>query len=138
MASTTLNQFKQLFPPSATPSKLSAGKVHITMKFKTYWGENTVDELTKLVKNLGVPGSHLHIYNVIRGCIAVVWLCPNVDFEELTKRVQAADSFESKGVLRVFAGEREVMWECSQPDQSKDCSFYVLILIFEDCKAYTC
>ena len=133
MAGTTLNQFKQLFPPPTTPSKLLAGKVRITVKLKPYWGDNTMADLTKLVYNLGVPGSHLHLYQVIKGCIAAVWLCPVVDFKELKEIVKTADSFESEGVLRVFDEEEELMWECSQPDQSKDCSSYVLNLI---CKAY--
>ena len=117
MASTTLNQFKQLFPASATPSKLSTGKVLITVKLEPYWGNNTVDDLTTLVNSFGVPGSHLHLYNVQKGCIAATWLCPAVDFKELRGTVEAADSLESKGVLRVFAGEGEIMWERSQPDQ---------------------
>ena len=124
MASTTLNQFKQLFPASATPSKLSAGKVLITVKLKSYWGDNTVEELTTLVNSLEVPGSHLHLYNVQKGCIASNWLCPAVYFKELRGIVEAADSLESKGVLRVFAGEGEIMWECSQLDQGNDCLFY--------------
>ena len=127
MASTTLNQFKQLFPASATPSKLSAGKVLITVKLKSYWGDNTVDELTTLVNNLDVPGSHLNLYNVQKGCIASTWLCPAVDFKELRGIVEAADSLESKGVLRVFAGVGEIMWECSRSDQGYNCMFYYLI-----------
>ena len=120
MASTTLNQFKKLFPASATPSKLSAGKVLITVKLKPYWGDNTVEELTTLVNSLDVPGSHLHLYNVQKGCIAAIWLCPTVYFKVVKGIVESADSLESKGVLRVFAGEGEVMWECSQPDQGID------------------
>ena len=126
MASTIVDQFKQLFPASATSSKLSAGKVLITVKLKSYWGDNTVEELTTLVKNLDVPGSHLHLYNVQKGCIAAIWLCPAVDFKELRGTVESADSLESKGVLRVFAGEGEIMWECSQPDQGNDGINYVL------------
>ena len=126
MASTTLNQFKQLFPASATPSKLSAGKVLITVKLKSYWGDNTVEELTTLVNNLDVPGSHLHLYNVQKGCIAAIWLCPAVDFKELRGTIEAAGSLESKGVLRVFAGVGEIMWECSRSDQGNDCMFYCL------------
>ena len=61
MASTTVDQFKQMFPASATPSKLSAGKVLITVKLEPYWGDNTVDELTTLVNSLDVPGSHLYV-----------------------------------------------------------------------------
>ena len=126
MASTTVDQFKQLFPASTTPSKLSAGKVLITVKLEPYWGNNTVDDLTTLVNSFGVPGSHLHLYNVQKGCIAAIWLCPAVDFKELRGIVEAAaDSLESKGVLRVFAGEGEIMWECSQSDQSNYCLFHV-------------
>ena len=120
MASTTLNQFKQLFPASATPFKLSAAKVLITVKLKPYWGDNTVDDLTTLVNSFGVPGSHLHLYNVQKGCIASIWLCPAVDFKELRGIIEAANSLESKGVLQVFAGEGEIMWECSRPDQGND------------------
>ena len=126
MASTTLNQFKQLFPASATSSKLSAGKVLITVKLKSYWGDNTVEELTTLVTNLDVPSSHLHLYNVQKGCIAAIWLCPAIDFKELRGTIEAADSLESKGVLQVFAGVGEIMWECSRSDQGIDCMFYCL------------
>ena len=125
MASTTLNQFKQLFPASATPSKLSAGKVLITVKLKSYWGDNTVEELTTLVNNLDVPGSHLHLYNVQKGCIASTWLCPAVDFKKLRGIVEAADSLESKGVLRVFAGVGKIMWECSRSDQGYNCYYLI-------------
>ena len=125
MASTTLNQFKQLFPASATPAKLSAGKIRITIKLKKYWGNNTVDDLTTLVESLDVPGSHLHLYKVKKGCIASIWLCLAADFVELKRNVEAAaDLLESKGVLRVFAGEGEVMWERFQSDPGNDGLFY--------------
>ena len=131
MASTTLNHFKQLFPVSATPSKLSDGKVLITVKLKPYWGDNTVKELITLINGLDVPDSHLHLYTVQKGCIATTWLCPAVYFKELRGIVETADSLESKGVLRVFAQEGEIMWECSQPDQGNDCYLvFMLSLIF--------
>ena len=129
MASATVDHFKQLFPVSATPSKLSAGKVLITVKLEPYWGKNTIDDLTTLVNSFGVPGSHLHLYNVKKGCIAATWLCPAVYFKELRSIVEASNSLESKGVLRVFAGEGEIMWECSQPGQSNDCLFYYTFVL---------
>ena len=58
MASTTVNQFKLLFPASATPSKLLIGKAPVKLKLKNEWGSETIDDLTKLVINFGVSGNN--------------------------------------------------------------------------------
>ena len=50
MASTTVSQFKQLFPATATPSKLLAEKVTVKLKLKNDWGSHTIKDLTKLVE----------------------------------------------------------------------------------------
>ena len=57
MASTTVSQFKQLFPATATSSKLLVGKVPIKLKLKNKWGSETLDNLNELVINFGVSGS---------------------------------------------------------------------------------
>ena len=107
MASTTVNQFRKLFPASVAPSSLLNGKVKITVKLKSYWGDNTVNELARLVDILDVPGKHLHLYQIKRGCIAVVWLCLITDAQKLKA---AADTwawranFVQMGVLELFIG----------------------------------
>ena len=58
MASTTVNQFKQLFPALTTLYKQSAD---FTVMVNPYWGDNTVGDLTSLVGLFGIPGSHLHL-----------------------------------------------------------------------------
>ena len=55
MAGTTVNQFKKLFPASATPYKLSAEKVPVRFNLSHVWGDNTLHDLNDLIINLGVP-----------------------------------------------------------------------------------
>ena len=108
MASTTVSQFKQLFPATATPSKLLVGKVPIKLKLKNKWGEYTLQDLTVL-------GSHLHLSKIERGCIAVTWLGSTTEVKQLKMAIlEAAGSLQTMGVLQVFIGEEEeLVLECS-------------------------
>ena len=54
MASKTVNQFKALFPASATPSKLLAEKFSIELKVLSDWGDCTLNDLKKLVGQFGI------------------------------------------------------------------------------------
>ena len=124
MAGTTVNQFKKLFPASTTHSKLSAGKVPLKLKLKNFWGDETLDDLTKLVSLFGVSGQYLHLSKVDDGCIAALWLCSLYDAKELKINVfEAADSLQAKGVLQVFVG-KEFLLECSH---SKPGAIYINI-----------
>ena len=110
MTGTTLCQFKTLFPASATPSVLSARMVPVRLKLLNTWGTHTLDDLTKLVGLLGVPGTHLHLTRVEEGCIAVTWLCSTSYVTELKQAIdQAAGSLRAEGVLQVFTGEEMVL-----------------------------
>ena len=117
MAGTTVNQFRELFPVSATPSKLSAGKVPVELILLTKWGTDTLDSLTELVGLFGVPGSHLHLSKIEEGCIAVIWLCSSSDIKELKGAIlSVADSLKIRGVMKVFVG-KELVLKCFQPVQ---------------------
>ena len=59
MTGTTVNQFKKLFPVSATPYKLSAEKILVKLKLQSEWDSDTIDDLTKLVNLFGVAGDNL-------------------------------------------------------------------------------
>ena len=114
MAGTTVSQFKKLFPASATPYKLSAGKIPIKLKLSNVWGKKTLRDLKYLIIKLGVP---LHLCDITHGCIAVLFLCSIADVKELKSNVNSsrvADSLQIKGVLQVFIGE-ELLLDCSQP-----------------------
>ena len=123
MSGTTLSQFRTLFPASATPSVLSARMVHVRLKLRNFWGEHTLDDLTKLVVLLGVPGTHLHLTRVDEGCIAVTWLCSTSYIRELKQAIdRAAGSLQAEGVLQVFTGE-EMLLDCRhQHDQPEGTS----------------
>ena len=113
MASATVSQFKQLFPATATSSRLSSGKVSVKLKLKNYWGSETIKDLTKLVE-FGVSGSHLHLFKVEDGCIAVTWLCSTSEVKQLKMAIlEATGSLQTMGVLQVFIGEEELVLECS-------------------------
>ena len=115
MTSATVSQFKQLFPASATPSKLLMGKAPVKLKLKNDWGSHTIEDLTKLVINFGVSGSAFHLSKVEDGCIAVIWLCSTTEFKLLNIAIsEVADSLQTMGVLQVFVGE-ELVLECAQP-----------------------
>ena len=119
MTSATVIQFKKLFPASATPSKLSSGKVSFTLKIENDWGSETLEDLTKLVNKLGVSGNHLHLSEVKPGCIAVTWLCSTTELKQLKMAISDnAGSLQNTGVLQVFVGEKLVL-ECSQPATGK-------------------
>ena len=117
MASKTVNQFKALFPASATPSKLVAEKVSFELRFLNVWGDCTLSDLKILVLRFGVPGKHLHLSKIDDSCIAVIWLCSTLFIKELKAAiVKAADLLQTKGVLKVLI-EEELVLECSQPGQ---------------------
>ena len=122
MASTTVNQFKQLFPASATPSKLSQKMCTVKLKLLNEWGDCTVHDLTKLVGLFGVPGDNLHLSIVQHGCIAVLWLCSSFYIKELKVTiVNTTDELQTKGVMQVFIGE-ELLLGCPQSDQGTACN----------------
>ena len=116
MAGTTVNQFKKLFPASSTHSNLLAGKVPVKLKLKNFWGDETLDDLTKLVSLFGVSGQYLHLSKVDDGCIAALWLCSLYDAKELKINIFEADAdlLQTKGVLQVFVG-KDLLLECSHP-----------------------
>ena len=114
MASTTVSQFKQLFPATATPSKLLAEKVAVKLKLKNKWGSKTLQDLTELVINFGVSGSAFHLSKVEDGCIAVTWLCSTTEAKQLKMAIlEAAGSLQTMGVLQVFIGEEKLVLEYS-------------------------
>ena len=111
-----MSLFKELFPVSATPYKLSHEKYIVRLKLLDKWGDHTVNDLTKLVGLFGVPGDHLHLSTVEKGCIGVTWLCSSTYITELKEAiVDATDVLQTK-VLQVFIGE-ELVLECPHPDQ---------------------
>ena len=54
MASKTVNQFKALFPASATPSKLLAEKFTVELMVLKSWDAQKIDDLMGLVHLFGV------------------------------------------------------------------------------------
>ena len=109
MTGKKVNQFKALFPASATPSKLLTEKVAVRLKFQNVWGEHTLDDLRNLVSLFGVPGKHLHLSSVKDGCIAVIWFCSTLFIKELEVAiVKAYELLKTKGVLKTFIDEKEV------------------------------
>ena len=118
MTGTTVSQFKKLFPASATPYKLSVGKIPIKLKLTNVWSERTLHDLANLIiTKLGVP---LHLHDITSGCIAVLSWCSIADVKELKVNVNSsgvADSLQTKGVLQVFIGE-ELLLQCSQLETS--------------------
>ena len=114
MTSATVSQFKQLFPATATSSKLLSEKVSFTLKLENDWGSDTLQDLTKLVNKFGVSGSHLHLSKVEDGCIAVTWLCSTSEVKQLKMAIlEATGSLQTMGVLQVFIGEEELVLECT-------------------------
>ena len=123
MGSKTVNQFKALFPASATPSKLLTGKFSVELKFLNVWGDHTLNDLKILVGRFGIPGKHLHLSKIDGGCIAIIWLCSTLFIKELKAAiVEATDSLQTQGVLKVFIKE-ELVLECSQSDQGIELLF---------------
>ena len=113
MTGTTVNQFKALFPASAAPCKLLAGKVTVTLKLKAYWGGNVVHELETFASILDLSGGHFHLYMAKRGCIAVVWLCSTSFVEKQLKAVISeipSSLLQLKGVLQIFIGD-DLVWK---------------------------
>ena len=102
MASTSVRQFKKLFPAS---SVLPAGNVLVKVKLKNYWDDETVADLNKFVIELGVPC--LHISGIGDGCIAVHLWCAISDIEKLDSFItNNAKILEDNGVLQVFIKEK--------------------------------
>ena len=125
MASTTVTQFKQLFPATATSSKLSSRKLPVKLKLENDWGSETLDDLIKLVNRFGVSGSHLHLSKVEDGCIAVIWLCSTTEVKQLKMAIlEAAGSLQTMGVLQVFVGEEELVLECSHSTTGNYSSYW--------------
>ena len=122
MASTTVSQFKQLFPATATSSKLTSDKVHIKLKLDNKWGSDTLQDLTELVIKFGVSSSHLHLSKVGDGCIAVIWLCSTTEVKQLKMAIlETAGSLQTMRVLQVFIGEEELVLECSHSTTGSVC-----------------
>ena len=137
MASNTVNQFKALFPASATPSELSSEKFSVELKLVNKWGDRTLDDLKDLVRRFG---KRLHLSIVKDGCIAVIWLCSTLFIKELKAAiVEATDLLQTKGVLKVFI-EEELVLELSQPDQGTATVYTALIVTLCICTVglYVC
>ena len=122
MASTTVSQFKQLFPANCHILKTVVGEsvfdrfLEGSARKYRICGSDTLHDLTKLVKRFGVSGSHLHLSKVENGCIAVIWLCSTTEVKQLKMAImllEAAGSLQTMGVLQVFIGEEELVLECS-------------------------
>ena len=56
MTSTTLSQFKKLFPTSMA-------KMNIKLEYENYWGDNTINDVVKLASLFGSPVDHDHYGN---------------------------------------------------------------------------
>ena len=124
MVSTTLSQFNLLFPVSATSSKLLAEKETVTLKFKSYRGEDTIEDLIKLVGLFGVSGNHFHLFKIEDSCSTVIWLCSTTELKQLTMAIlDANDSLQSSGVMQVLVGEESVL-EFFQPRRSAAGKYY--------------
>ena len=99
---TSLAQFKQLFPASATHSKLSTGKVPVKLKLKNDWDKG---DLEKLVKILGILGNHLHLTKVELGCIEVTWLCTLSIAEDIKLKIATSEIsylLQNMGVVKLL------------------------------------
>ena len=122
MARITVNQFRKLFPASVAPSSLLNGKVSITINLKSYWGDRKVDELAKFVDILDVPGRHLHLYRIKKGCIAVVWLCSITDVKEQKGALWEANhvSLQNMGVVQLLIGEALVFFASDSGKTSEE------------------
>ena len=108
--SATVGQFRELFPATATPSRLSSGRVPVILKLENSWGIDTIADLNTLVTMLGVHGNYLHLSSTRFGCIAVTWLCSTDEVEQLKRAItEAADSLQTMRVLQVFIGEDLVL-----------------------------
>ena len=117
MTGTRVKHFKKLFPASAVSSKLSSEKISITLRLENYWGDNTLDDLTKLVGLFGITSEQLHLAKAGVGSIIVLWLCSTTNADALKRAInKAADELQPMGVLQVFIGE-EIFLDF---DQSKN------------------
>ena len=132
MASTTVSQFKQLFPATATPFKLLVEKVAVKLKLKNKWGSKTLQDLNDLVINFGVSGSAFHLSKVEDGCIAVIWLCSTTEVKQLKMTILeiAAGSLQTMGVLQAFIGKEELVLECSHSATGSVCHHMIGHCVF--------
>ena len=106
MNSTTVSQFRGLFPATATPSKLLSGRVPVILKLENEWDEYTIAELKTLTIGFSDQNNFLHLTKIEHGCIAVTWLSSTADVKQLKSAViEAADSLKTMKVLQVFVGE---------------------------------
>ena len=120
MSSTSLSQFKQLFPASATNYRLSNGKVPIKLKLSNVWDKHTIADLEKLVKILGILGSHLHLSKVELGCIEVTWLCTISVAEDIQQMIDTSEirsSFQTMGVIKILLLGKELVFKSPQSKQ---------------------
>ena len=118
MDGTTLSQFKKLFPVSAVLSKQSTEKTIVILKLKNFWGNNTLNDLKKLVSLFGIPGKPSPSWKNW-WWLCRCWLCSTIDAKKLKIAIfEANDSLKTKGVLQVFFGV-ELVLEVSQSDQGK-------------------
>ena len=117
----SLAQFKQLFPASATHSKLSTGKVPVKLKLENEWNKRTIADLEKLVKIFGILGSHLHLTKVEFGCIEVTWLCTLSVAEDIKLKITTSEIFyllQTMGVVNVHVrGQRIECQSAMSADQ---------------------
>ena len=108
--------FKQLFPATATPSKLLVGKVAIKLKSRMTGVVTPVDDLTKLVIKFGVSGSsYPPLHRKLR------WLhCSHLAvFYYWSRAAQDGHKYRSHlftpewECCRYLFGEEEFVLECS-------------------------
>ena len=112
----TLAQFKQLFPASATHSKLSNGKVPVKLKLQNDWDKGTIADLEKLVDIFCILGSHLHLTEVGYGCIEVTWLCTRSIVKDIKLKIATSEVsylLQTMGVVNVLIG-KEIFFQSEQ------------------------
>lgn len=118
MQSTTVKQFRELFPKPATSARQSTGKVTVTLKLENKWGDSTIDALTQLARKLGV----LHLTKIEAGCIATLWLFSVGDVQELKLVVATSTGLLwTSNVLEVHI-EDEIVWH--HPAGTYTCALY--------------
>ena len=107
MQSTTVNQFKELFPKPATSAKQSAGKVTVTLKLQNKWGDSTIADLEKLVMHFGVI---CHLSIIKHGCIAALWLFSVGDIQKLKNAVATSTRLFLDSSVQGVHIDDEVVW----------------------------
>ena len=120
MSSTSLSQFKQLFPGSATNYRLSNGMVPIKLELTSDWDKDTIANLEKLPQIFVTLGSHLHLSKVELGNIEVTWLCTISVAEEIQQMIDTSEirsSFQTKGVIKILLFGKEFLFVSPQSKQ---------------------